>query len=477
MSLTARILLGFLTIAIIGLLVLVNPILNRVERQYLEAAEEPMVDFAYILADLLRDELSEPSPNFNKLEAAITRAHTRQPDARIYNLHKNNIESDITVTAADGRTLFSSYDQHTQLPKPTHHVGISRALAGQYGAHWTAGSTSDTSASIMHISAPVVAADGTIAAAVTISKPMKNMTLFIKETRAKVRRFGFAAVAFIAIIGYTLSRWVSAPLRTMTRHAEAIARGERVSLPPIPGKHLRTLGQTIENMRDALEGRKYVESYVQTLTHEMKSPVAAIRGAAELLEEPMPAAQQQRFVENIRMEGQRLQNLIDQLLALANLETIKHLDNRQNVNPADIIDRVFSEQQAAANTANVTLTAAVEPDLQIACEPFLLTMAISSLVQNAIEFSPAGSEVLATASRNHNNHIVFTINDHGKGIPDYAKPKIFQRFFSLPRPTTGRKSSGLGLCLARETAELHGGTIEISNNSPHGTTARLTLPA
>ncbi|MCP6623539.1 two-component system sensor histidine kinase CreC, partial [Klebsiella pneumoniae] len=80
------------------------------------------------------------------------------------------------------------------------------------------------------------------------------------------------------------------------------------------------LAEAVQKMRTELEGKDYVERYVHTLTHELKSPLAAIRGAAELLEGEMPAEQRQRFVANIASEGARLQQLIERLLNLALVE-------------------------------------------------------------------------------------------------------------------------------------------------------------
>ena len=96
-------------------------------------------------------------------------------------------------------------------------------------------------------------------------------------------------------------------------------------------------------------------------------------------------------------------------------------------------------------------------------------------MQNALEFSPSDSvvavELVASASG-----IRLTVTDDGPGIPGYALERVFDRFYSLPRPDTGRKSSGLGLSIVREIARLHGGEIELENRPAGGARATLTLP-
>jgi two-component system sensor histidine kinase CreC len=108
-------------------------------------------------------------------------------------------------------------------------------------------------------------------------------------------------------------------------------------------------------------------------------------------------------------------------------------------------------------------------------ERFLLADSIRNLVQNALEFTPAGGSVAMTL-RVEANHALIAVEDTGPGIPDYALGKIFDRFYSLPRPDTGRKSSGLGLSIVREIARLHGGEIVLANRQEGGARAVLSLP-
>ena len=108
-------------------------------------------------------------------------------------------------------------------------------------------------------------------------------------------------------------------------------------------------------------------------------------------------------------------------------------------------------------------------------ERFLLEQALSNLLDNAIDFSPQGGEVeVALASTPETHVLVF--RDHGAGIPDYALERVFEPFYSLPRPDSGLKSTGLGLSFVKEVAELHGGAIVLANHPEGGAEARLTLP-
>ena len=111
-------------------------------------------------------------------------------------------------------------------------------------------------------------------------------------------------------------------------------------------------------------------------------------------------------------------------------------------------------------------------------ESFLLESALHNLLQNAIDFSPAGGAIrIRVAPDAAAQTAAITVEDDGPGIPDYALPRLFERFYSLARPGSGRKSSGLGLCFVREAAALHRGSIHVKNRTDiPGTRAVLRLP-
>jgi anti-sigma regulatory factor (Ser/Thr protein kinase) len=108
---------------------------------------------------------------------------------------------------------------------------------------------------------------------------------------------------------------------------------------------------------------------------------------------------------------------------------------------------------------------------------FLIAQALHNLLDNAIDFSPSGGELALRLVR-EGARVQWSVRDQGLGVPDYAKDKIFDRFYSLPRSDTQDKSSGLGLCLVKEVSDLHGGEVHVENvEGPHGCMATWRLPA
>ena len=149
-----------------------------------------------------------------------------------------------------------------------------------------------------------------------------------------------------------------------------------------------------DDMRDALAGRNYVADYVQTLTHEVKSPLSAIRGAAELLQEPdMPQAERQRFLANITREAGRIQEMVDRMMELTALETRRALDNVQPVALKLLLEELANAAQDAARQRQIQIDIDAPEDAVVDGDAFLLRRAVSNLLDNAVDFSPEGGSV------------------------------------------------------------------------------------
>ena len=474
MTLAARLLLGFVLIAAVGFYFLVRDTLKRVERQYLEALEEPMIDAANILAASLEQDIREGTMDASNFAATFRAAKERKFDARIYEVIKRQVNLDAYVTDEKGVLLFDSANLVPVGSDLRGRRDVRLTLKGSYGARSTRTDEEDDDSSVMYVGAPV-RHEGRIIGMVSVSKPQRAVFQFRDETQ-KWLLWHIGLIVFCMVLGsYLLARWAARPVEKLTAHAEAIARGERPAKPNLAGKDMRTLGEAFEKMRDELEGREYVEEYVQTLTHELKSPVAAIRGAAELLAEDPPAAQRQKFLTNIGQETHRLQDLIDRLLELSSLEKRKGLEDQKEVNLSAIAIGAVDHLMPMLQRRGLRIESEIAPTVMICGDAFLLEVALMNLLQNACEFSPQGGLIKLTVQRNAET-VHCTIEDEGPGLPDYAIERVFDRFYSLPRPSTGHKSSGLGLCFVREIALLHQGGVSLKNRPSRGAIATLVIP-
>jgi two-component system, OmpR family, sensor histidine kinase CreC len=203
--------------------------------------------------------------------------------------------------------------------------------------------------------------------------------------------------------------------------------------------------------------------------------LAAIRGAAELLRERLPEDARIRFVGNVEEQVCRAQDLVDRMLELSGLERRRALQQYDTVSLAQIADAVRDEMTPVATQRHVDLFIDVDPNLVISGDRFLLQRALANLVLNAIEFSPRDTSVTVDA-QSRRGQIELTVRDHGPGLAPFAQQRVFEKFFSLPRPDTGRKGTGLGLAFVREVATLHGGSARLANHPDGGALATLVLP-
>jgi two-component system sensor histidine kinase CreC len=380
----------------------------------------------------------------------------------------------VYITDREGILLFDS--RHIDPPGTDYSKwrDVALTLAGQYGARATQVDAKVSDSSVLYVAAPIQV-KGEIAGVLTVAKPSSAINAFIRDARPRIFKVGLLSLAAAVFLSLLVSAWIARPIKRLIRYADDIRQGRRVMLPALGRTEVGELGAAFERMREALEGKKYAEQYVQKLTHEIKSPLSAIRGAAELLKEDMPAAQRQRFLTNIRQETGRIQNLIDRMLALSAIEGMKNLQRIESLSAAALIRKVVEEKKVVLDQKKITVHIRGEDAVKVRGDHFLLHQALSNLLQNAVDFSLQGSEIDIETDHN-GKYLYFSVSDSGPGVPDYAREKVFDKFFSLQRPDGGRKSTGLGLNFVREVALLHAGDIRLENRATAGTRAVLSLP-
>jgi two-component system sensor histidine kinase CreC len=229
-------------------------------------------------------------------------------------------------------------------------------------------------------------------------------------------------------------------------------------------------------MRDRLEGKSYVEQYVHGLTHELRSPLSGIHGSAELLAGDIPPDDRKRFVEHIHRETTRMQTLVDRLLELATLEQRHDLQGAEPLKLSSLVETVRAALAPQMERHSITLQVDVPVTATVRGEAFLLEQALRNLWQNALDHSPNGGNIRVTAVLLDGRWQV-AVHNAGDPIPDFALPRLFERFYSLPRSSSRAKGYGLGLPLAQSIAALHGGVITVSNDPAGGVVASLVIPA
>lgn len=473
MSLRWRLLLLLLLVYAAGGYYLTQRALDQLRPRYLESMEETLVDTSVLLASFVETQIKGDSLDAAALEPAFAAARRQRLDARIYSLHKTAVDMRVYVTDARGVVIYDSAG--LELGRDNSRWNdVKRTLEGKYGARSTRSVPGDDNTQVIHVAAPI-RHEGRIVGVLSVGKPTSGVNELVKVARQRLITGAVVGGVVVLALLLLVAVWAIAPLERLTEYARAVRDGRLAPRPTLPGRTLRDLGTAFEEMRTALEGRHHVERYTQALAHEVKAPLAAIRGAAELLDEDMPAEQRRKFMENIRGEAARIQRIIDRLLELSSLEARKQLRQVETLPASRVAQEAVEVMRPVCATKQLNLEVRAGGDAPIRGEAVLLREALVNLLQNAVDFSPPGQTV-TLAWTEEPGRVVFAVEDRGPGVPDYALTQVFDRFYSLPRPGTERKSTGLGLALVREIAHLHGGEAALANRPGGGARATLWVP-
>ena len=466
MHLGIRILFGFFLITGLAGLFVLRIFVAEVKPSVREVMEDMMVDTANILAELAVDDLRAGNMAQGRFATQVG-AYARRPiDARIWGLDKQSLDFRVYVTDAKGTVMFDSarvavgqdYSQWRD---------VARTLRGEYGARATRQVYEDDRSSVLYVAAPVTYG-GQVIGVLTVAKPVATVQAFIDRAERKILVSGFWLLALSAAVGVAVTLWVVYSIRQLRRYANAMEAGKKLPLPRIPGE-LGELARAMQAMRQRVEGRDYIEGYVRALTHELKSPLAAIRGAGELLQEPLPEPDRQEFAADVLAQTRRLQSLVDRLLELSKLEQRQELLQPQRLRLSEYLASFMALAQVDRAHIAIDLIASDSP-ATARIEADLLALALGNLLDNAAAFAPPGSRIRLGVEGQ-----AIVVQDSGPGVPDYALPKLGQKFFSTVRPDGVTKGSGLGLAIVQQIMALHGGHMQVRNTQP-GLRVELHFP-
>lgn len=288
-------------------------------------------------------------------------------------------------------------------------------------------------------------------------------------------------------LGRRLERSVAGPLCELAETARRLDHGDLSARAEPGGGHeitvvgrgLNTLASDLEGLADGLgELDEMKSSFMSTVSHELRTPLTSIRGYVELLaeEETGPLNEEQReFVEIITRNARRLETLIADLLTLSRLESGAVRLDRSPLDYAPLVCEVAGELRDEAVQRGIEMDLASSGAAIVLGDAPQLARALANVISNAIGFSPPGSSVRVSCGV-FGSDVVTEVVDSGPGISAEELPNVTHRFFrgTAARSTQG---TGLGLTIAREVVDRHGGKLEIESEEGAGSTVRVRLPA
>ncbi len=318
------------------------------------------------------------------------------------------------------------------------------------------------------IAAPVIVRDR-VAGVVYVSRTPSSVFRHLYEERGKVAVASLAVAALAAAIGFLFHRTITAPVRELIARTAAIARGDREALRPLKyhgTAEFAQLSQSFLDMATALNNRSdFIATFAAHVSHEMKSPLTSIQGAAELLRDDIdaPAMSEEtrrRFLSNIALDALRLTAVVNRLRDLARAE-------QSPVGGACALAEAIAEIRAAFPALEMRTSG--EADLTICISQENARIVFSHLADNALQH---GATLLAIEASRQAGMASVIVRDDGGGVSPNNRAKIFNSFFTTRRESGG---TGMGLPIVRAMLRAHGGDIALLETEA-GAVFALTLP-
>ena len=301
------------------------------------------------------------------------------------------------------------------------------------------------------------------------------------QGRQKWLYLALATAAIALALAILFAVLIARPIRQLDQAIRRMGTADFTHRIEVNGpQDLRYLGQRLEWLRSRLHDLEEQQNrFLRHVSHELKTPLTAVREGAELLRDNVGgelSAEQREIVHIVRQNTLSLQKLIEDLLTYHQTRAME-LPTVGPVSMPEVVRRVLGEHKLAAFARMVTFEPQLEPALIVGDADKVRTI-VDNLVSNAIKYSPRAASIVVSLGTER-GFAVLDVVDGGPGIDPQERERIFDSFYQGRPPVDGRvKGSGLGLAIAREYALAHGGRIEVQDRGDreHGAHFRLWLP-
>lgn len=335
---------------------------------------------------------------------------------------------------------------------------------------------------ILYAAVPVTSG-GVIQGAVRLSVPSTEVDDRAERYLALLAIIAAIALTGAAVLGIVLSRWVTRPLRNLQRVAVAIGEGEldaRVPADRGPAE-VRKLAQAINITASRLEqlvGAQ--EHFVADASHQLRTPLTALRLRLEMLELSVTDVQSQADLAAAESEVMRLSRIVDGLLALARADRAPAIDVSDDVDVDSVLTERASNWRPVADTRNVQLEV-ISAGLTARVSPDRLSQIVDNYLANAIDVSPPGtsitlrSDLIDTPERGP--MVEIHIEDEGPGMTEQQRSEAFNRFWRSGDTSGALGGTGLGLPIVRKLASTDGGYADLRQTPSGGLDAVVVMPS
>lgn len=313
-----------------------------------------------------------------------------------------------------------------------------------------------------------------------VGKAVEHIQRTADRTQQQLIWHAVALIPAALVLAAVYSTLINRPIRQIANAIRALGEGRVTQTMEVRGpRDLEDLGRQIDWLRMRLRGlEQHKITILRNISHELKTPLAAIREGVDLLGDEVPGMlnrQQMEIADILRQSSVRLQKLIEDLINFSIAQAEDPFLNERPVQLHRLLERVIDEQRLLAGAHRINIKREFAPATVVGDQEKIKTI-FDNLLSNAIRYSPDGGEIEFRLARN-SGQAVIDVRDQGPGIDPRERDKVFEAFFQ-GRHTSMRgavKGSGLGLSIAHAYTRLHKGTIEVVKSSK-GAHIRVALP-
>jgi signal transduction histidine kinase len=330
-------------------------------------------------------------------------------------------------------------------------------------------------------SKPVNGPDGALEGVVVTASSVDSAVAILTATRDRLWVAFWVSLAIAGLLGFGFSELIGRRIRAMSAAAAAMAAGDfeqRIS-PGIVPDEVEELAVSYNSMAASLgEAFDAQRRFVADASHEMRTPIAALKGMLELLVDGANDVPEVRddFMRTMQFEVDRLGRLVADLLTLAQLEAGSLRVAPAPESAAELFGGVARVLQALAEQAGVRLSVEIaDADVRVLADRDRIVQVLLSFTDNAIKHSPRNTTVRLRAER-HEDAVRLEVADEGPGIGAEELSRVFERFYRSDTARAGG-GAGLGLAIAKEIVEAHGSSIDVLSTPGVGTTFGFELPS
>lgn len=452
---TNRLLLGYVAVTALVLAILEIPLgitYARNERQDLTTKVERD---AVAMASLAQDALEGSGPGDVRPVRQIADGYAAETGGRV------------VVVRGGGRAIIDTSPQFPEGRNFATRPEFVQALAGEVATGTRPSQT--LGASLLYVAVPV-ASEGSILGAVRITYPTSALDARIRRYWLVLAAIAGVVLAAAAVIGLVIARSVTRPLRDVERAAEALGRGELAARAPASGpEEVRDLARVVNETAAKLQALLHSqEAFVADASHQLRTPLTALRLRLENLEPDVPPSGQ-ASLEGAVAEVERLSRLVEGLLALARSDASEETGERLEL--ARLVEARAEAWSALAEERGVRLETSRDGPAFVRAAPGRVEQVLDNLLSNALEVSPEGGTIRIVTSRGR-EWVELHIVDEGPGLTAEERERAFDRFW---RGRGSGEGSGLGLAIVKRLVTRDDGRVELREAATRGVDAVVRL--